>query len=338
MSTFTERDHARLATLFDGVVREPERAKAWRDCAVCHGYGARANIGPCEVCTNGQVPDREPYAGYRPAVAEAPNGDTKDCRACEGQGGDGGSYMGQWEWPCEACNGTGRVPNVDAGRAGKRFLHVALKYDPPAWAVEYLARAHWEACRVATALGVPAAYRPHEADGTLRVLEYPSAAHEGNIQCDFCGERSKAYGGTAVSADVCPARAPGAGTAEHTDFDLFSIVLWRSHPADLELGYECTARTIPEAFRDNMRLAAGRALNPGLHIGEIGALVGLGPATPHRVPARPYAQKSLIYFAMPDHGARLPCPAPAHGGWPSDCTGGPTVGQWLAERLARSRY
>lgn len=39
--------------------------------------------------------------------------------------------------------------------------------------------------------------------------------------------------------------------------------------------------------------------------------MGLGPATPHRVPARPYVQKSIVYFAMPD--------------------------QWVAERIARSR-
>ena len=193
---------------------------------------------------------------------------------------------------CKACSGTGRAP-------GKKYLHVAPKYNPPAWAREYLARAHFEACRVATALGVPAAYRPHEAYGALRVLDYP----------------------------------PGAGTVEHTDFDLFTIVLWRSHPADLE-------RTPCDAARAPLPAIRGRitaeAISPGLHVGEIGELVGLGPATPHRVPARPYAQKSIIYFAIPDHAARLPCDACDRTG-EDHADHALTVGEWLDERMKRSR-
>ena len=162
MSAFTEHDHARLARLF-----------------ALNGFGDPI------------------YAGYRPTVREAPNGDTKECETCKGEGwryiapAPGEAPSGEAE--CPACHGTGRVPNVDAG---KRYLHVALKYNPPAWAVEYLARAHFEACRVATALGVPPEFRPHEADATLRVLEYPA----------------------------------GAGSVEHTDFDLFTILCWRSTP------------------------------------------------------------------------------------------------------------
>jgi hypothetical protein len=215
---------------------------------------------------------------------------------------------------------------------------VALKYKPPAWAEAYLARAHWEACRVATALGVPAAYRPHEADGTLRVLEYPSAACEyegvitgnGHWRCVTCGHKQMASPG-GPSDRVCPALAPGAGTVEHTDPDIFSIVLWRSHPEDLEHVNE------PQpAFNT---CYARERLSPGLHIGEIGELVGLGPATPHRVPARPYVQKSLIYFAMPDHAAVLPAER-CRTHWPFRCACIPdvTVGEWLRERMARSRY
>ncbi len=66
----------------------------------------------------GRFGGKSQHAGYKPDVLEAPNGDG----------------------------------NVDAT---KRYLHVALKYDPPAWALWYLARAHFEACRIAEALGVP---------------------------------------------------------------------------------------------------------------------------------------------------------------------------------------
>jgi hypothetical protein len=178
------------------------------------------------------------YAGYKPTVAEAPNGDG----------------------------------NVDHG---KRYLHVALKYDPPEWARFYLARAHWEACRVAEAIGVPDAFYPRVENGTLRVLEYP----------------------------------PGAGSAEHEDFDLFTVHCYRSTPDDF-----VRTRAVDER---------ADAIRHGVHIGQIGALVGLGKATPHAVVARDYAQQAIVYFAMPANGARLPS--------------GVTVAEWLADRYARSR-
>jgi hypothetical protein len=192
------------------------------------------------------------YRGYKPAVLEVPNGDGK----------------------------------VDAQ---KSYLHVALKYDPPSWALAYLARAHFEACRVAEALGVDPAYYPRVADGTLRVNWY----------------------------------SEGAGSHEHTDFDLFTVNCFRETPDDLE------------AFAQYSHDAAHWVANPfDHHVGEIGALVGLGAATPHRVIARPYVQRSIVYFAMPDHAAQLPCQKPGSGTH-TDCT--PTVREWLQERYARSR-
>lgn len=100
------------------------------------------------------------YAGYRPTVSEIPNGD-------------------------------GRVD------VGKRFLHVALKYNPPEWAVRLLARAHMAACARAEYEGCPGAIYPKIQNGTLRVLYYPA----------------------------------GAGSAAHCDFDLFTVNCWRT-PAD----------------------------------------------------------------------------------------------------------
>ena len=103
--------------------------------------------------------------------------------------------------------------------------------------------------------------------------------------------------------DACALRVleypVGATSAEHTDFDLFTF----------------------NAYRNTQDVVGG---DGRLYIGEIGELVGLGPATPHRVPARPYEQHSIVFFALPAHDAVLP--------------GGVTVGDWLRERVARSRY
>jgi len=181
---------------------------------------------------------RRMYPGYRPTVREAPNGDG----------------------------------NVDAD---KRYLHVALKYNPPPFAVKLLAQAHFEACRIAEALGVPDAFYPRVQDETLRVLDYPA----------------------------------GAGSAEHTDFDLFTVMCYRDTPEDF------------------VRLDAvdprAEAIDPHVHLGELAEIIGLGKATRHMVPARPYAQHAIVYFAMPSLSARLP--------------DGRLVSEWLAERYARSR-
>ncbi len=180
------------------------------------------------------------YDGYKPSVLEAPNGDGK----------------------------------IDAG---KRYLHVALEYNPPDWARRYLARAHFEACRIAEAIGVPDAFFPRVENGTLRVLEYPI----------------------------------GAGSAEHTDFDLFTVHCYRSTPDDFVR--VCPGEIDPRAS----------AIDPHVHIGDIGYEVGLGQATRHSVPARPYPQKAIVYFAMPANDAKMP--------------DGSRAIDWIADRYARSR-
>lgn len=99
------------------------------------------------------------------------------------------------------------------------------------------------------------------------------------------------------------------GGERHTDFDLFTTLCYRDQPAGL-------VRTqAPGADLD--------AFDLGLHIGEIGELVGLGPATPHYVSALPTPQQSVVFFVLPRHDAVLPS--------------GQTVGAWLTERMSRSR-
>ncbi len=186
----------------------------------------------------------ERYAGYKPDVLEAPNGDGK----------------------------------IDAT---KRYLHVALKYNPPEWARSYLARAHFEACRIAEAIGVPETYYPKVENGTLRVLDYP----------------------------------PGSGSAEHTDFDLFTVHCYRSTPDDF-------VKVHSYELPDWTRVSAER-IDPDVHFGDIGEAVGLGGATRHYVPERDYSQQAIVYFAMPANGALMPS--------------GETAIKWIADRYARSR-
>jgi hypothetical protein len=175
--------------------------------------------------------------------------------------------------------GVVEAPNGDPAAldTGKRYSHVACKYLP--WEPDtagvtenqvlryHLDRAYLTALGVAYRLGVPPAFLPCHGTGCLRVLEYP--AHVG-------------------------------ASAVHTDFDLFTLNLYRNVP------------------------------NPGLgalgavHMGELGEMVGLGPATPHSVDPLPVVQHSLVYFAMPNHAAVLP--------------DGSTVGAWEIARKSRSRY
>jgi hypothetical protein len=185
------------------------------------------------------------YTGYKPEVLEAPNGDGK----------------------------------VDAT---KRYLHVALKYNPPEFALRILSRAHFEACRVAEAMGVLESFYPKVENGTLRVLDYPI----------------------------------GSGSAEHTDFDLFTVHCYRSTPEDFVMHDDPDPATAPI-------LAAGRTVHSGLHIGDIGAEIGLAPATRHSVPERAYAQQAIVYFAMPANGAIMP--------------NGMRAIDWISDRYARSR-
>ena len=170
----------------------------------------------------------------------------------------------------EAPNGDGKLD------ATKRYAHVATKYlDKARGALtipDYqllcgaLLHAHEQAVQVATAWGVQGVFLPCFNAGALRVLKYPA----------------------------------GAGSAVHTDFDLFTLNLYRNVP------------------------------NPGLggtsepvHMGELGELLGLGPARRHHVEPLPVVQRSIVYFAIPDHAAVLPS--------------GQTVGDWIAARIARSR-
>lgn len=155
------------------------------------------------------------------------------------------------------------IPNGD-GRADrtKHYAHIALKYSPP----PILEAAFWRAFAIAQDFSSTIKLAPKEC--ALRVLRYP----------------------------------PGAGSEYHTDFDLFTVNLWRSHPGLI--------RPTPDY----------------LHFGELWPLLvdSQQPATGHWVDAHPTEnQYSLVFFALPARSVVLP-------NWD-------TVGQWLDERMARSR-
>lgn len=155
----------------------------------------------------------------------------------------------------------------------KRYSHVATKYlanetRPRRKMLEaYLEEAWSRALSICDNVfgEQPEGFYPSWQHGCLRVLEYPA----------------------------------DAGSAEHTDFDLFTINCYRN------------------------------TSNPGLgteevHMGELGEMLGLGRARRHSVLPSEHTQHSVVYFAVPDHAAVLP--------------GGTTVGAWIEERKERSRY
>lgn len=233
------------------------------------------------------------------------------------------------------------LPNGD-GRADreKRYAHVSYKnlykspsvplysgLTPAEWCylLDTLRFAHAEALRVARALGAPEAFMPDIRYSALRVLEYP----------------------------------PGATSARHTDFDLFTLLCYRDRPEGL-VRHPRHDQDEPGLDPDSLD-----AIAPGLHIGELGEIVGLGPATPHEVvpvyetarvygmpeggrpgpllktvPGAPAPQHSIVYFAIPDHAAVLRQkvatvnPVTGERGdveWPV------TVGEWIDEHIGKRR-
>ncbi len=111
---------------------------------------------------------------------------------------------------------------------------------------------------------------------------------------------------------------PGAVSNKHKDFDLFTLMMFRDQP-DRFAADEVYAPTLKRIQR----------INEQAHIGELGQEIGLGLATPHEVLPSATRQRSIVYFAIPDHDTMLP----VSDRWPT----GVTVRDWLNERMARSR-
>jgi hypothetical protein len=176
-------------------------------------------------------------------------------------------------------------PNGDGvWDAQKQYAHIALKYfdrcTPSHVRVAYLLALD-EANRIIRRMGLPAGVVAGD-DSTLRLLRYP----------------------------------PGATTAPHTDFDLFTLSLYRSHVG---------AFVYRQAYEPEL-LSKARQFSPGIHFGELMTEI-LGdfhaPATRHETVALDVPSFSAVFFVIPPHEYVLPS--------------GLTVGEWLKERIARSR-
>jgi hypothetical protein len=102
----------------------------------------------------------------------------------------------------------------------------------------------------------------------------------------------------------------GAITNEHEDFDLFTLMLYRDQPDKFVYHWDNMPTTV-------------RILNTQCHLGQIAKEIGVGNAVKHSVLPSDKPQYSVVYFAIPDHEAILPS--------------GITVGEWLNERISRSR-
>lgn len=173
------------------------------------------------------------------------------------------------------------LPNGDGvADTGKRYAHLALKYNLDLHPVleAYFWRGMAEAAGVWAAhsrLGLGTRFSDAALDPSacaLRVLEYP----------------------------------PGTGSAAHTDFDIFTVNLWRSHP-------------------DLLRTPHGD-VGP-VHFGELYNDFARHVTTPdtHWVDPHPTEyQYSLVFFALPSHDSVI-------------SSTGQRVGDWLQERIARSR-
>lgn len=106
---------------------------------------------------------------------------------------------------------------------------------------------------------------------------------------------------------------PGAISNRHEDFDLFTLMCYRDQPELFQSDDQQASYAINQI----------RLLNPQAHLGQLGEEIGLGKATPHWVLPGDLRQRSIVYFAIPDHAAILPS--------------GVLVRDWLNKRMARSR-
>jgi hypothetical protein len=170
----------------------------------------------------------------------------------------------------------------------KHYAHIALKYldnYKGEGAVHMrLVLEEWTqyATEVAIDLGLPMKYWPHINDSTIRILAY----------------------------------RPGAESALHTDFDLFTLPMYRNIVSTYEANFE----------NGSVNFLSEDTFNR-LHYGEL--MEEINPmaykATPHKVTPdfTGRTQYAAVFFAMPRLDVQLPCTKPVY--------------EWLRERKGRSR-
>jgi hypothetical protein len=219
----------------------------------------------------------------------------------------------------ESPNGDGKLDDL------KRYAHVAEKYllrtsgDSDGLTIgacgkspyarnkilrEYLETAHSKSLEVAVSIGIPPQFWPSKKYSALRVLEY----------------------------------GPYSVTNPHTDFDLFTLMCYRNLPEYFKYcdgdGNLNTGLLDYSRCQQEKTLVEAQKLNSQIHFGELMEEIenriypgsGRWKAHKHEVVASGLAtyQYSIVFFSVPDHSAVLPS--------------GKTVGEWMKERVERSRY
>ncbi len=181
--------------------------------------------------------------------------------------------------------GTIEYPNGDANAGTYRYAHVALKYLP----------------------GYGQAW--HRNMLTRYLLEAHALAEQVHDALDGPAEfrPDLRYGALRVLE-----YDPGAYSPLHTDASLFTLHLYRN-------SFDAFRRDPAVPVLSERALA----INPGLHIGRLGNVVGLGAATPHWTVPSEERQLAIVYFAIPDWAARLP--------------DGETVGAWIDRTISAMR-
>jgi len=199
-------------------------------------------------------------------------------------------------WPGYKPEGAEAHPLSGAVDRGKRYAHLHAKYlarvpeNYPRTTLRTLETllllCTGEARQTAFRLGLPEHLWPDPRYSTVRILEYPAMA----------------------------------GSAEHTDQDLFTFHLWRD---PMPGGFERRRATLQELSLGAAHHEDLDKAYPGLHLGEMAEIAGFGAATPHCVSPLPLRQRSIVFFAIPDLEAEL--------------LPGMKVGPWLENRMARAR-
>jgi hypothetical protein len=198
-----------------------------------------------------------------------------------------GMYPGYRPDVTEAPNGDGYWDE------GKRFAHIALKYlnkygfGRGSREMEQLLHTMTDvAVEAAVQIGLPPEYWPTIDDANIRILEYP----------------------------------PSAMSAQHTDFDLFTLPMWRNRPDR----FKYVTPTVGDIQTGDAILDEAREHYPGIHFGELMPKIDKTyMATEHKVLPSNRHQYAAVYFAMPPLSAVLP--------------NRQIVRNWLAERKKRSR-
>lgn len=118
--------------------------------------------------------------------------------------------------------------------------------------------------------------------------------------------------------DACALRVleygPGVGSEIHTDVSMFTTMLYRDQPNRFRVHQD-----------DHIDAVRAHAADPQMHFGRLGVQTGItARALAHWVEPADTSQRSIVFFALPNHAAVLPS--------------GENVGAFVEREMAKMRY